>query len=38
MALTDPESHGGNADDVFDVVSSHGDFCFSGPLKHSDVG
>lgn len=39
MALADPEAHGGNAEDAFDVVvPSLPGFCFSGPLKRTDVG
>ncbi|KAF3040400.1 hypothetical protein E8E11_001279 [Didymella keratinophila] len=39
MALADPEAHGGNAEDAFDVVvPSLPGFCFSGPLKRTDIG
>lgn len=39
MALADPESNGGNAEDAFDVVvPSLPGFCFSGPLDRTDVG
>lgn len=39
MALADPESHGGNAEDAFDVVvPSLPGFCFSGPMKRTDIG
>ena len=39
MALADPEAHGGNAQDAFDVVvPSLPGFCFSGPLKRTDIG
>jgi pimeloyl-ACP methyl ester carboxylesterase len=39
MALADPVSHGGNAEDAFDVVvPSLPGFCFSGPLKRNGVG
>ena len=39
MALADPESHGGSAEDAFDVVvPSLPGFCFSGPLERTDVG
>lgn len=39
MALADPESHGGNAEDAFNiVVLSLTGFCFSGPLDRTGVG
>ncbi|PVH99405.1 epocide hydrolase domain-containing protein [Periconia macrospinosa] len=39
MKLADPEAHGGNPEDAFDVVvPSLPGFCFSGPLKKNGVG